>query len=199
MQPTSVSLESADDEGVWMLDESSSYDHYIYQELAAKATTEKVLAEFEVAGWASNDAGSIEVELHSTDGVDTKKYGYSLTTGSGSWVDTTLPIYSVLTNKTWNTNVSYETVKIPVDGVPYTGTLTIRLYNAISAGSNVNAIYKSVKFYTIDAKGQFPKGIAYVIANANNGQVIDREYILGDGYGFDNDHLQYMGALNVWD
>ncbi len=199
IQPVSASLETSEQNGVWMVDESSDYDHYIYQDLPVRTTTDYLIMEIDCGGWGANATGDLEIELIVTDGVDTYKYGYSYSTGSGSWVETTDPTYTQLVSKTYSPNVTTDTYKFPVDGIPLSGTLQVRLYNALSTGSNVHGIWKKVKIYAVNSSGQAPKGIGYEVLNAINGQIVDMEYYLGDGFGFDNDHLQFMGAINMWD
>jgi len=199
IQPVAKSLMTSDVHGVWMKDASSAYDHYISQTVDIDITTEDLILEIECGGWAGNAAGSLEIELINVQGGYTQKYGYSYSTGTGSWVETEDPTYTQLVSKTYTPNVSVDTYRLPVDGIPMTGTLEIRLYNAISSGSDVYAIWRTVKLFTVDANGIMPEGIGYTVDNNISGQVIEKEILLGDGAGFDNDAAQFTGAINVWD
>ena len=190
------SIVSEDAKGMYMLHSESTNPpaRYIYQSVSAVETTDRVIMDIEAGLWGA-DSGQLWIQLTSTDGVNTKDF-QSVTS---TWEDPTAYIVMGEYVATENELDLKKYVRL-IDGIPYTGTLTVKILATFETGAtDVFPVYKSISIYQINTSGIVPDGIAYVVGNAIEGQIVDREYKIGDGPGFENDHLQYKGALNVWD
>lgn len=187
-------------EGMSMTNRLSSTlpDYYYQTVVVAAASVDKFVMELEVSLLSfdgSDDVGTFYIQIKSTDGVDTEYY-YS---GIGDW-DTDERYIIEVANCT--KDPTWKTYTYTIDEVPYAGDLTVTVYGGfdhVTSPGNIMIACKNLCIYWANSDGVVPEGTAYVVSNTVAGQIIDREYILGDGYGFDNDHLQYAGALNVWD
>jgi hypothetical protein len=179
--------------GIHMPQKSTTPVYYTEQWLDVISSTDTFVIKVESGGYiAGSSAGVISIKIVNTDGVNTKWYS----SASAGWVNSV--DYCTLLNKTFDGSKNTEEVTFSVTGIPYSGTLTVQLFNANSAGSSVSVIYKSVKIFFVDANGVIVEGIGYTVSGVTNGAVIEKEYRLGDGYGFNNDPTMYAGALNVW-
>jgi len=183
------------DEGVVFNDTESALDHNIEQDLAILTTTDKFVMQFDVAGWGPDTSGSIYALVCTTDGGGTY-YHYSGTAWIGPENVGDIQEF-LLKTATFSANVSYETITKTVTGIPDDGTLVVILYAATSVTTDVRGLFNNVKFYFTPDEGVAIEGVGYVVSNTY-GKVIDKEFILGDGYGFTHDYLQYQGAYNVW-
>jgi len=176
--------------------------HYIYQTLNVFATSYKVGMKFDVSGITfdyTESAGSrIYAKLINvaTIGGTTRYFdGQAWVAGDTFINNVALPSIKA---DTFGPSLKFSTVTFDVTGIPNTGTLTLRLYAGSSSGSNVFAVAKTLEVFCVDTNGLIIEGIGYTISAAVNGSIIEKEFILGDGYGFENDHLQYAGSLNTW-
>jgi hypothetical protein len=174
--------------------------HYIYQTRDIIATSDTFVMQFDVCGItfdASESAGRIHAWVINSDGgTNTEYYNgliWTTTTGGIEYLE-----YPYIVADTYGPDINTSEVSFSIDSIPYTGTITVRLYAAGSADENVYGVFSSVKHNFTNSEGYTPEGVAYTVTNAVYGKVIDREYILGDGFGFDNDPIQYNGAINVW-
>ncbi len=171
---------------------------YYTQTVTGISSVDKLIIELEVSLISydgSADTGTLYVEIISTDGTYTEYY-YSAT---GAW-DTTQRFIQESIDCTKDLN--WKKFTYMVDELPYSGDLTVNIYSGFDPDGtpgNIMAAYKNVSIYFANDDGIVPEGIGYTVNNNINGQVIEKEILLGDGPGFDNDHLQYAGVLNVWD
>jgi len=177
--------------------EDTTLTKCFYQTVIGIASTDKFTIVLDVSLLSfdgSADVGTLYVEIISTDGVDTEYYYSAI----GDWDTTERYIQETLN---CSKDPQWQTLTYTIDELPYSGDLTIKLFagfDHVTSPGNIMAAYRNVCVYWSNDDGIPPEGIAYTVSNAVYGQVIDREYRIGDGYGFDNDHLQYAGALNVW-
>jgi hypothetical protein len=184
-----------EDEGVVFNDTESALDHNIEQDLPIITTTDKFALQFDVGGWGPNHTAFIYARIYTNDGSGTY-YHFDGSNWQGPENIGDINEFLIKT-ASFSGNVSYETITFTGTGIPDDGTLTVILYAAISVTTDVRGVFKNARLYFIPSDGIAVKGIAYVISNTD-GQIIDKEFLLGDGYGFTHDYLQYKGALNVW-
>jgi len=191
----------ADKEGiiVWNADPVPP-THYIYQSVNVIATSDTFVMQFDCCGITFNAtevAGRIYARVINTDGgANTEYYNgliWTTTTGGVEYLE-----YPYMKAGTYGPDISTSVVSFSIDSVPYTGTITVRLYAGSSAAETVYSVFSSVRHFFANSDGYTPEGIGYTVSNAVYGKTIDREYIIGDGFGFDNDPIQYNGAINVW-
>lgn len=159
-------------------------------------STDKLVIEIEV-GMKSFDGNADTarwyVSVESTDGSYVQYYD----SGTLDWVALEDYIYH---DESINDAIQWKTYTYTIEEMPYTGDVTVKIWEALEEDS-ANALvgFRNILIYWADAYGVAPEGIGYTIDNNIAGQTIEKEYLIGDGYGLDNDHLQYLGALNVYD
>ena len=173
--------------GVDMGASDNSYDHYVQQVfLGVRETFDTFVMGFEIATFGG-DYGVVNARVISTGNVTTQYFnGTSWQSGATGFI-------------IWSGDFGgTQEINLPVTGIPYTGSLTVQLYAAFSATSTAGLIFKSVNFFFVNSDGITPEAIGYTIPVNTYGLVVKKDFRLGDGAGFTNDHLQYKGALNVW-
>jgi hypothetical protein len=177
------------DTGIVINDVSSTLVHTVQQTVDVVATTDKMIMQFDIGYWGTAASADFYAYVWNQDTGANFKYMQA----NASWGNSDAEFFL----GTITGSGSFKTNYLHVSGITYTGTIGCLVYNAESA-SDARAIFRNLKFYFTTADGTTPKGVGYSMDNALNGQIIDKEYILGDGYGFDNDPSIYKGAFNVW-
>lgn len=200
-RPLANAMKGGDENGVYITDTSALHDHYISQEISVAANTNNLLVKIEAGAWGENESGQIDIEIISKN-TDlpalVKKYNYSFATGVGAWEDNVgdAPVYITILNDTFQANLEFKEIVFPLNDIPYTGQLSIRLYNGVSVAASVVAAYKLAGIYEVDYTGMMLEGIGYDIQTSSTGQVYEIEYKLGDGHGYQLDYLQFKGAYS---
>lgn len=93
----------------------------------------------------------------------------------------------------------WKTVSYSVGSVPNKGTIDVTLYAAASDTGEVKSAFRNVSFYFTDALTASPQEISGTVALNTYGILIDKTYVLGDGFDIDNDPAQNKGAINLYD
>jgi hypothetical protein len=194
IEPTCVTKPQAGDKGLFILDaETGSHVKYLAYDIPSSATTDRFMMEFEFSGWGDDATGSIYFSLLSDDGVTFKAFNILTKT----W-DTVLEdafIYNRLDTRNYGYDMEFVKKAYETAGIPY-DNCTLYLWAGYSGSGDVYALWKNVNFYFVDGEGGKIEGVGYTIENSDYGQILEREYIIGDGSGFDNDYLQYDGAYS---
>lgn len=106
-----------------------------------------------------------------------------------------------ITQKLELNGVSWQTTEFIINSVPIDGDLYLRLFAVYSVNAtNVRISFKNILLKMTPAVGPNDAGIGYTVSSAPNGQVITRDYRLGDGLTSAriavNQLINYHGILN---
>lgn len=186
-------------EGIVVYDDDTSISHNIFQNVdTIIGSSNEVFIEFEYIPVMSN-YGTEDVSVYAevqnyNDGGGTVYY-LTDTNGVYSWETTPTQLLLGTHSTEYQRDVSF--IKKYRTTIPYNDNLKIILYAGVNTNGHGMVIYKYVKVY-FTYIGVPYEGCGYTISNNIQGEEAEREYIIGDGYGYDNDHLQFKGSLNLW-
>ena len=186
-------------EGIVVYDDDTSISHNIFQNVdTIIGGSNEVFIEFEYIPVMSN-YGTEDVSVYAevqnyNDGGGTVYY-LTDTSGVYSWETTPTQLLLGTHSTEYQRDVSF--IKKYRTTIPYNDNLKIILYAGVNANGHGMVIYKYVKVY-FTYIGVPYEGCGYTVSNNIQGEETEREYIIGDGYGYDNDHLQFKGSLNLW-
>lgn len=190
-------VDPGSDIGIVFMDTESALDHNIEQTLSVTETADKFVLQFNVGCiGGSNNTHYFYALIYTNDGAG-NYYHFNGSSWVGPETFGDLAEFLVQASSASSSNISFETCTFITAGIPDTGTLVVILYATISPTSNIAGVIENARLYFTPSDGVAMKGIGYTVTNTS-GQTIDKEFLIGDGYGFTNDHLQYKGALNVW-
>ena len=200
-RPLSLSLRATEDYGVYIYDTSATHDHYIYQTLSVSANTNDLMCKLDVGAWGQDESGQVDIEIISSNNdipALVKKYTYSFATGVGSWEvnEDDDPEYITVLNDTFQASANFQEIIFPIDGIPYTGQLTVRLWNGVSTAASVFSAFKEVGIYEVDSTGLFHESASYNLESGDTGQFYPIEFYLGDGQGAQLDYLQFKNIIS---
>ena len=203
----SISGGSGQENGIVITNADTSLNHNIYQEINHVInSSERPVIDFEFAIYTDEASPPTEyiyayAEVQNYEDGGTVYY-LKDTAGVMSWTTTPTRLTIGYTNSPTQNGLSWEHKVYKFPDIPHPNNIKIKLYAAVCASAaNWLTCWKETKLYFITvAEGITIEGIGYMVTNSvTGGKIIEKEYILGDAYGYDNDHLQYKGALNVWD
>jgi len=187
-----------EDKGIFITNAETAVNHNIYQEVDyLVATSGDVVISFEYAAYTeeSSPGGSdyVYAQVQNYEPGGTVYY----MTATGSW--TTTPTNILLGTHiatqydiTWRTKVIETTIS-------QTGIMKILLYAGVNVSSHYINAFRETLVFCVNDDGAKVEAIEYNVTNAVNGQVVEKEYNLGDGDDFDNPMVMERGAVNVYD
>lgn len=186
-----------EDKGIFITNADTAVNHNIYQERDyIVLTSENVVVSFEYAAYTEESlpTGSdyVYAQVQNYEPGGTIYY----MTSSGSW--TTTPTNILLGTHiatqydiTWRTKVIETTIS-------QTGLMKVLLYAGVNTnGHYINAFRETLVLF-VNSDGAIVQAAEYNVTNAVNGQIVKKEYHLGDGDNFDNPMIMERGAVNVY-
>lgn len=192
IKPLSNVLKGQGDEGILLDDVKSYLDEYIFQTVTIQVDSScEFLMQFEASGVMITDTtetGDVYVQIKNSGS------GTSYFNGS-AWIPGEINI-NIINGEVFTKNLNWKKFSYYVSNIPYSGGLTVTLFAAVSTSSSARAAFKNVLLFFTDA-GQAIKNIQYISTNDGEGIEEEREFILGDALGFENDPIQYKGAINM--
>lgn len=194
IHPLSSVIKGSGDSGILIGKSDTVYGtSYISQDVVFRSESSQMILTVEASGVTLDGAehsGWIGIQLINTDGVNEKYFD-----GSG-WVSAAEII--TLDQGTYTPDLVFNEYTYRLPNSPLKGVLIIKLYAALSSGANVYSVFKSIKLKPIAENGQLIEGIGYTISSNTYGAILEKNFLIGDGYGYNNDPVFYKGAINMF-
>jgi hypothetical protein len=188
-------------EGIVIFDDDTAVGHNIYQnigDIIAGTNELTIVINYGViyTGFGASGDVSVYAEFQNYNDGGGTVYYLTDTAGVLSWETT--PAQILLGTHTAEYGTYTNNTKKLSTTVDYDDNLMVILYAGVNANGYGMVLIRDVNLF-FTSTGLSYEGKSYVVANSIKGQMVDREYLIGDGYGYDNDPLQFKGALNVYD